>query len=223
MLTGTGFTSFWASVVNDVHVLLDVPYWEAILIVTAIIRAINIPLFFRSVGSGARMRRIMPHLNNIMKRFSESRAKGDEATAMTLYKQRAQLMKDHNVGILRSFVPLIVQAPMALGMIWALRELSIDADHIESFRNGGTLWFQHLDAPDPLYALPAFTAVTGILSAVLNPNTQGIPTLGITGDKMKRIGIGFGAFFGIVSTQFPAVCSLARNRLVCGQLYTCNK
>ena len=82
---------------------------------------------------------------------------------------RAQATKDlyaflarNNVNPLKSFVPILAQAPIFMLFYFTLKHLT--ENNIDHMDMGGALWFTNLTIPDPYYILSLVTAGTFILS-----------------------------------------------------------
>lgn len=208
VLDESGFTAFFARSLQDAHLYLDMPYWQIIVVASLGIRLVNFPLFMRSMASGARMKAISLHTKAIQEKMRAAQAEGDLAKYRQWGLEMRALMKKHDVGIGRSLLPILTQLPLAFGMIWALRELVVDAQYIPDFHYGGAMWFNDLSLPDPLYALPAASLTAALLALELNPNKSGIPAMGVPFATLRKVSWGMSIFFGLISTQFPAAMQL---------------
>jgi membrane protein insertase Oxa1/YidC/SpoIIIJ len=73
-------------------------------------------------------------------------------------------MKQEGVSLGKSFLPLLIQMPLFIAVTVALRHFGNEAELIEGFTSGGTLWFPELHKRDPYFVLPVIQSAFGILA-----------------------------------------------------------
>jgi YidC/Oxa1 family membrane protein insertase len=85
-------------------------------------------------------------------------------------KQREEMAKvyqERGVNPLGGCLPILVQMPIFIGIFYVIRQFGgyrvgdrVVPPRVDSFHEGGILWFQNLSNADPTYLLPIISAVT---------------------------------------------------------------
>ncbi|GAB4072020.1 YidC family membrane integrase SpoIIIJ [Barrientosiimonas marina] len=117
-------------------------YGAAIIVITAIIRLIVLPLNIKQLKSSQAMQEVQPKLQEIQKKYSSK----DKNTQQKLQEETMKLFQEHNVNPLAGCLPIIVQMPVLIALYHAIRRTP-------EIQEGSFLWFQ-LGSPDPLHILP---------------------------------------------------------------------
>ncbi len=123
------------------------PWWLSIVLLTASVRAILLPLTIRQVNNIRSMQELKPEMDQIRSRYKNDRQKQQEAF-MELYRER-------RVNPLAGFLPILVQVPVFITMYQVVRS---HEESFPSFANGGLLWFTDLTKADPYFVLPVLSA-----------------------------------------------------------------
>ena len=97
-----------------------------------------------------------PASQALQRRYGTSPRRSREAAA-SLEMEMGALYTRRGIHPLSMLAPVLVQGPVFMSMILALRRIS---DLGPGAAMGGTLWFTDLAATDPTYALPLLTGVT---------------------------------------------------------------
>lgn len=150
---GYGPTALIEKVLEYTHVYSGLPWWATIAAVTIGIRVVMFPLYVRASENGAKMAKVKPQLDKIMKDLRQAETPQDQ---VRLTHERRKLMKDNDIHMSRQFLPL-VQMPIAYGFFQALRKM---AEYpVEGFADQGIAWIQDLSQVDPYLGLQALTGV----------------------------------------------------------------
>lgn len=207
VLDETGVTATIANFINDLHVMLDMPWWAAIAATTVAVRLLIMPLNINSMAVGARMKAIQPQMVVLRRQVEEANASGSTHHRVEAAKQMRELFAKHKVGVSRMLVAPLVNLPTSLTLFWAVRNLATDGDVIEGFASGGGLWFPELHHPDPYFIIPAISVACALTSIQLNVNLQAQDqnVLGYTREQMTKFMRVLTVVFGGVACTLPAV------------------
>ena len=127
----------------------------AIIILTIILKLIFYPLSAAGYRSMAKMRKVQPRMVSIKERYSEDRARMNQAM-MELYKEE-------KINPLGGCLPILVQIPVFIALYWVLLE-SVELRQVPF-----TLWLTDLTAKDPYFVLPLIMGVSMWIQQKLNP------------------------------------------------------
>jgi YidC/Oxa1 family membrane protein insertase len=106
----------WRMVLGDVHALgTDWSWVLGIVFLVLTVRALLFPVFVRQVKSQRAMQRLQPQLKAL-----QVKHKGDP---QTLQKELADLYRTEQVNPFTSFLPMLVQIPIFIGLLHVLRHL----------------------------------------------------------------------------------------------------
>lgn len=175
-------------------------YGVAIILLTAIIRLVTLPLTFQSLRSSKAMQELQPKLQALQKKYGKDREK--------LSQEQMKLYKEAGVNPLAGCLPMIIQMPVWIGLYQALRKMAIDGLLHEGF-----LWIPSLaepngwPPPDPMWAylvLPVLTVVTQfVVQRMMSPSSSD-PQQSAMNQMMLMMPLMFG-FFAI---QVPSGLAL---------------
>jgi YidC/Oxa1 family membrane protein insertase len=99
----------------DVLFRLTGSYGWAIILLTACIRVVLLPLTAAQVRSRAKMQEVTPKLNELRAKFKNDRER--------LNRETLELWKKHKVNPLGGCLPLLIQLPFVLAVFWALQRV----------------------------------------------------------------------------------------------------
>ncbi len=145
---------FW--LLSQVHKLVG-NWGIAIILVTAIIKAIFFPLAQTSGRSMARMRNIAPRAKALQERYKDNREE--------LGKQMMELYKREKVNPLSGCLPMLIQIPVFMGFYWVLLE-SVEMRQAPFFG-----WIHDLSVKDPFFVLPAIMCAAMFGQFKMNPTS----------------------------------------------------
>jgi YidC/Oxa1 family membrane protein insertase len=137
-----------------VHKLLG-NWGLAIIIVTALIKAVFYPLSEASGRSMAKMRALAPRIKNIQERYKDDREQ--------LGRQMMELYKREKINPLAGCLPIVIQIPVFLAFYWVLLE------SVEMRQAPFMLWIDDLSSRDPFFILPLLMGAAMFGQYKLNP------------------------------------------------------
>ncbi|MEW6230912.1 MAG: YidC/Oxa1 family membrane protein insertase [Chloroflexota bacterium] len=135
-------------------------YGIAIIVFTAIIRVVLLPLTLQQLRSAKAMQELQPQIQALQKKYAKDKEKQTQET-MKLYKEA-------KVNPAMGCLPLLVQLPILFGLYQALLNLS----HTPAFKQP-FLWLQDLSAPEsfPYILIILMTASQFVYQRMATPRT----------------------------------------------------
>lgn len=134
-------------------------YGLSIIVFTAIIRIILLPLNLKQMHSSIRMQDLQPEVQKLQKKYKDNPQKMQELM-MKLYKE-------NNASPLSGCLPVLVQWPILMALYWVFKGLP-GIDKV------GFLWIKSLGKTDQFYILPILSGATTFLSTyIMTPKTNG--------------------------------------------------
>jgi YidC/Oxa1 family membrane protein insertase len=112
-------------------------YGIAIILLTAFIRFITLPLTIMQIRSSKAMQELQPKLQELQKKYSKDKEK--------LSQEQMQLYKEAGVNPFAGCLPMLVQLPIWIGLYQALRNLAT-----AGLLHEGFLWIPSLAQPTGL-------------------------------------------------------------------------
>lgn len=143
---------FFAHIMEMVHHYSGMPWWMTISAVTVGLRLAMFPLYLKSSNATAKMTRIKPELNKLMKEYQLS---DDPAAAQMAMTERRKLLDKYNIKTRHLMLP-IATIPLFLGVFGAIQGMS--RVPVAGMMSEGLGWFTNLAAPDPYLGLQLLTA-----------------------------------------------------------------
>jgi YidC/Oxa1 family membrane protein insertase len=125
-------------------------YGVNIILLTAIVKAVTLPLTQTSMKSMKAMQKLQPEMQRLRERYKDDQA--------TLQKEVMDLYKRHRVNPVSGCLPMLLQLPIFVGLYNALMH-AIELRHAPF-----VLWINDLAAPDrlPIPGLTPIGSFTGI-------------------------------------------------------------
>lgn len=140
---------------ESIHVLGDIPYWQSIVIGTVAVRLFILPSSIYGVRMNSRIAFIRPDIDQLRSRMEK------DPLNKALYEQEiTYLHKKYDANPFTALLPPIIQLPILISIFLGIRRMGT---YFPEFMTGGTLWFTDLSVADPTYALPVFSGVTFLL------------------------------------------------------------
>ena len=180
------------------------PWWLAIAMLTVVVRTFLFPLTIRQVKSMRKMQDLKPEMDRLRAEHKDD--------PQVLQQEMMKLYRERGANPLGGCLPILVQLPIFIVLFYTIKEF----ERLDSFRNGGLLWFQDLTVFDPLYILPVLYIATMMISQEIAMQN--------TAPEQKRIMRFLPLVFGIVLIRFPAglfvywvtsnLISIAQNLLI---------
>lgn len=165
-------------------------YGLAIIVFTAIIRLILLPLTVKQTRSQVKMQEIQPKVQEVQKKYKNDPQKAQQEV-MKLYKEAG-------TNPLSGCLPLLIQMPIIFALFYVFNSLT----HI----NYGFLWVPSLYEKDPYYILPILSAITTYFSSALMSANTGAP--GQSAKQTKSMNLFMAIFFGFMSLNFKSALVL---------------
>lgn len=104
----------WSSVFNGAHALATDWAWVLSIVgVVITLRVVLFPLFVKQIRSQRAMQKLAPEIKALQERY-----KGDRET---LQREMMELYRKEKANPLMGCLPILIQAPVFLGLFWVLR------------------------------------------------------------------------------------------------------
>ncbi|MCC7202101.1 MAG: membrane protein insertase YidC [Nitrospirae bacterium] len=132
-------------------------YGISIIVLTAVIKIIFVPLTYKSMKSMKDMQKLQPELQKLQKKYKDDRAE--------LNKAMMEMYKTHKVNPLGGCLPMLLQLPVFIGLYNLL------ASSIELRQSPLFLWVKDLSLKDPYYVLPIIMGISMLLQQKMSPTT----------------------------------------------------
>ena len=157
--------------IEHIHIVADVPYWEAIAAMTIILRFLMLPLAIKTMQNAARMAVLRPHMQKMQDAFTKDPHYEDMRVKLKYQNDIKALFVTHKVNPFRSMLMPLVQLPVFVTFFLALQAMG---GVYPGLATGGDLWFVDLTAADPYYIFPIANAVSFLF--MLELGADGIET-----------------------------------------------
>lgn len=143
---------FWLLIhIND----LVGNYGVSILLLVLVIKTILFPLSAKSLKSMAKMRKLQPKIVALRDKYGDDKQK--------LMQAQMELWKKEQVNPFGGCLPMLLQMPVFLGILWVLNE-SVELRQAPFF-----LWYHDLSQMDPYFVLPILMGASMFLQQTLTP------------------------------------------------------
>lgn len=189
-------TAFLQHVIDGIHMSTGLPWWLSIVATTVAIRVLVLPLMVHQMKSTARLTLVRPELEKLTNRIKES-GYDSKVVDENQIRMKALFIK-HKTSPFSPILGAFIQAPIFMCFFFAIRNM---AEKMESFKEGGALWFTDLSTPDSLFILPVMSGAFFLLTVELGATDgmQGQPMLG----KMKMFLRGLSVLLVPMTASFP--------------------
>src|SRR5690606_32224332 len=166
-----------------------IPNWGvAIILLTVLVKALTLPLSWKSMKSMEEVRKLAPEIEALKKKYGEDREK--------LNMEMMALYQRHKVNPLGGCLPMLIQMPIWLALYTSL--LSSVELYNEPFIGG---WISDLTSKDPLYVLPVAMGLTMFLTQKMQP-------MQIDAAQQKMLLYFMPVFFTLIMLNLPAGLTL---------------
>lgn len=141
----------------------------AIILLTAAVRLVLLPLTHRSVVAQRKMKEIEPHVAKIKERFKDERHKNRKEEQA---KEIMKLYKDHGVNPFSGFLMLLLQFPILIALFLLLRDgIVLRPDDLYPFVNFPdevkTVFLGVIDMAKPSYFLAVLAGLSQFIQLQL--------------------------------------------------------
>ncbi|MFQ6059117.1 MAG: YidC/Oxa1 family membrane protein insertase [Anaerolineae bacterium] len=183
-------------------------YGIAIILLTAIIRLLTMPLTLQQLRSSKAMQELQPKLQALQKKYGKDREK--------LSQEQMKLYREAGVNPLAGCLPMVIQMPVWFGLYYALRNLAT-----AGLLNEGFLWIPSLAQPTGLEWLwpiqnwvwpdvPAYLIlpVLTVVSQIVVQKMMTPPTTDPQQAAMSQTMLMMSFMFGFFALQVPSGLAL---------------
>lgn len=136
-----------------IHGLVGI-WGVSIIILTAMIKVVTLPLTLKQYSSMKRMREIQPQIEEVKKKYGDDRTKQSQ--------EMQALFQRTGVNPLAGCLPMLVQMPIWFAL-YSMLSAVVELYH-ETF-----LWLPDLTKPDPYYGLPLGMGVLMFIQTRIQP------------------------------------------------------
>jgi YidC/Oxa1 family membrane protein insertase len=137
--------------------------WSIILL-TAGVNLLLLPLRFASLLSGLKLQRIQPQIEAIKARYKNVRITDPLHAEMA--EEISTLQKNSGINPFGGCLPLLIQMPLLIGFFGMLRKAG-------ALRGADWLWLHDLSSVDPYHVLPVLMVIFQLLAQVYTPSPGG--------------------------------------------------
>lgn len=164
-------THLCMSLIENVHIMADVPYWVTIAGLTVALRIVLLPVAIKTVQNAARMAALRPDMLKVQDAFTKNPNQNDNAVRLKFQTEMKGLFKKYKVNPFQAMMMPIFQLPLFLTFFFGLQSMG---DVFPAFAEGGAFWFTNLSIGDPYLILPIYNAASFIL--MIEMGADGIQT-----------------------------------------------
>ena len=152
-------SGFMQSLMESIHLNLDLSWSGTIILTTIIMRLCVFPLVLRTRKVIVRTNNNLPEMQKHQYAMHVARTKQEQIKAMNALRA---FQKEKGMNPMAQFAPMISSGIVFSTMFFALRGMANCP--VESMKVEGLGWFLDLTVSDPLYLLPLLTSCTLALS-----------------------------------------------------------
>eukprot|EP01031_Cornospumella_fuschlensis_P043147 gene43147-52737_t len=156
--------------IDSVHTMAGVPYWEAIVLTTVGLRFLLLPVVLKTTQSSARLAVMRPEMLKVQEAMTKDPNADDMRVKLKYQNEMKALFLKHKVNPLRAMLWPMFQFPIFIAFFMALRDMG---SHFPGFLTGGDFWFTDLSAPDSFYYLPIANSLSFLL--MIEMGADGMP------------------------------------------------
>lgn len=156
--------------IENVHLMAEIPYWETIVVTTIALRIFLLPVAIYTTVSASRMAHARPKIIHLQTEFQNHPNVLDPAAQDEFRRKMTQLLEREQVNPARTIIFPFLQIPILISFFFGLRQLT---EHLPDAVTGGTMWFTDLSATDQTYIFPVLNALS--FMAMIEIGTYGVP------------------------------------------------
>lgn len=155
------FSSIVMDLIEQVHLAVPVPYWEAIVLTIVGLRIVLTPVIIKTMQNSARMALLRPEATRLQNAMNSDPAIATDPKVQLRYQAEMQaLFKKYNVNPIKSLMWPLFQLPIFMSFFFGLQNMGT---YYPGFATGGTLWFENLSIADATFILPTLNAATFLI------------------------------------------------------------
>jgi YidC/Oxa1 family membrane protein insertase len=182
---------------------LSLAFFLDILIFTAIIKFILLPLTIAQTKSTVKMGEVQPKLKELQEKYKNDPQK--------MQQKQMELYKEMGVNPFAGCLPLLIQFPVFIAMYSVIYNYT-------AFNEVGFLWVSSLGGPDKTFILPILSGVSTFVAGLMMAPKGNDPSA----KTQKQMNIFMSIFFVYMSYKFKAALVLywiISNLIQLGQQY----
>lgn len=176
--------NFFMTGIEHIHLGLDLPYWQSIVVLTVGLRLCLIPIALKTMQGSARMAVLRPEMEKVTNAFKSDPNITPEKQKIYQQEMRSLFVK-HKVNPIRSMLWPLFQFPLFIALFMALRTMG---SHYPGLATGGAYWFTDISVADPYVILPALNAVSFLIMIELGGD--GVKMQPMVKNVMRGLGVG---------------------------------
>jgi len=172
--------------IDSIHNISGLPYWETIIGVTIFLRVCLLPITLKAMLNSARMQILQPEVARLQKALTDAKYK-DPAYSRQITGEMAALFKSHKVNPFAMLMMPLIQLPVFITFYMALSTMS---QYYPGLKTGGAFWFVDLSLPDPYFILPIVNGISFLLMIELGAETMATgPNAQMTKNILRGVGV----------------------------------
>ena len=154
---GWGPTSVMQWYFEHLHVWTGLEWGPSIILSGIVFRIICLPLYYKVSENSARMKELKPLMDPYMQEMREAGQRQDTHKLMAVKGKISAMQKKAGANPFKSFL-VFVTIPFTFGNFILLRQIC----HlpVPGMEEQGMSWFTNLTVADPLFILPAISALS---------------------------------------------------------------
>lgn len=170
-------------------------YGLAIILLTALVNVITLPLTRKQIQSSKKLQEIQPELKRLQEKYKHDKEKYNQVTM--------EFMKDHKVNPLGGCLPLLIQFPIIIAVFTLLRNPEMIKNNIDFF-NPYFLGLNLMLSPNDVKEVYGFINPYYILPILSAAGTFFHQKLVLTDPKQKMMLYIFPVMILVISVGFPS-------------------
>lgn len=143
---------------------LDIPYWQAIVVVTLGVRFLMLPLAIKTVVGSSRLAFVRPKIQKLQEAMNKDPMGQSLEAKQKLQADMMAIFKKHKVNPFMTVLWPFFQLPVFMAFFFALQEIGT---YFPAYATGGGYWFVNLSAADPTMILPVMNCAGFLMLAQL--------------------------------------------------------
>jgi YidC/Oxa1 family membrane protein insertase len=165
----------------------------AIVLLTALINLLLLPLRIKTIQSSLKMQRIQPQMEAIKERYKKYKTTDPKRNEMNV--EIMKLQKDNGVNMFGGCIPTLIQTPLLIAFFSMLPK-------VVELRQAHWLWVPDLSSADPYHILPIVFVVSMVLSQLLTPSP------GVDRSQQRMMAFVMPAVFGFTTWSYGSGVAL---------------
>lgn len=140
-----------------VHDVTGLPWWISIPVTILSIRLLLLYPVGKLLAHSHRFSQVQPQIAELAGEMKSANARKDFIAIQNTQTRMQSLFAKHNVNPMKLFALPVLQAPIFIGLFFALKRLANAG--WPDFQTGGLAWFTDLTVADPTYILPLVSSL----------------------------------------------------------------